>query len=602
MPCPSIYHVRTGIDNAPAGGPAGYNSAMRRFRIGLAQINPTVGDFEGNVRKIVEGIARGRGLGCGLVAFPELAITGYPPEDLLFKPAFIEANLKALDEVARATRGLTAVVGFVDKRDDIFNAAAVLHDGRRAGVYHKQYLPNYGVFDENRYFQAGTEAPVFQAGETTFAVNICEDIWYPTGPGTQQALAGAELVVTINASPYHAGKAHFREKMVATRAADDLVCLAFVNLVGGQDELVFDGASLVVDQHGEVVARGRQFEEDFVAVDLDLDAVFRARLHDSRRRKEKLRVEEAAARVVLPPLPAAGPAPALPPSAPTPLEPVEEVYRALVLGTRDYVRKNGFTRVVIGLSGGIDSSLVAALAVAALGRENVAGVTMPSPYSSAGTRRDGARLAKSLGIEFLTIPITPVFRAYKKSLAKVFKGLKEDVTEENIQARIRGNLLMALSNKFGWLVLTTGNKSEYSVGYTTLYGDMAGGFAVIKDVPKMLVYEVARKVNELAGREVIPASVFERPPSAELRPDQTDQDTLPPYAELDPILEGYVEEDRGVNDLIARGFGADTVRRVVAMVDKNEYKRRQGPIGIKITPRAFGRDWRLPIVNRFREP
>ncbi|MBI2160610.1 MAG: NAD+ synthase [Candidatus Rokubacteria bacterium] len=574
---------------------------MRRFRIGLAQINPTVGDFEGNVRKIVEGIERARGLGCGLVAFPELAVTGYPPEDLLFKPAFIEANLRALDEVARATRGLTAVVGFVDKRDDIFNAAAVLHDGRRAGVYHKQYLPNYGVFDENRYFQAGTEAPVFQAGETTFAVNICEDIWYPTGPGTQQALAGAELIVTINASPYHAGKAHFREKMVATRAADDLVCLAFVNLVGGQDELVFDGTSLIVDERGEVVARGRQFEEDFVAADLDLDAVFRARLHDSRRRKEKLRVEEAAARVVLPALPAAEPAPALSPSAPTPLEPVEEVYRALVLGTRDYVRKNGFTRVVVGLSGGIDSSLVAAIAVEALGRENVAGVTMPSPYTSAGTRRDGARLAKSLGIEFLSIAITSVFRAYKRSLAKAFKGLKEDVTEENIQARIRGNLLMALSNKFGWLVLTTGNKSEYSVGYTTLYGDMAGGFAVIKDVPKMLVYEVARKVNELAGREVIPASVFERAPSAELRPDQTDQDTLPPYAALDPILEGYVEEDRGVNDLIARGFEAETVRRVIAMVDRNEYKRRQAPIGVKITPRAFGRDWRLPIVNRFRE-
>jgi NAD+ synthase (glutamine-hydrolysing) len=574
---------------------------MRRFRIGLAQINPIVGDFEGNVCRIVDGIARARGLGCALVAFPELAITGYPPEDLLFKPAFIEANLRALDEVARASRGITAVVGFVDKRDDIFNAAAVLHDGVRAGVYHKQYLPNYGVFDENRYFQAGTEVPVFQAGETTFAVNICEDIWYPTGPGTLQALAGAELVVTINASPYHAGKAHFREKMVATRAADDSVCLAFVNMVGGQDELVFDGASLIVNERGEVVARGRQFEEEFVAADLDLDAVFRARLHDSRRRKEKLRAGEAASRIVLPALPAAAPALALPPSEAAPLERVEEVYRALVLGTRDYVRKNGFKRVVIGLSGGIDSSLVAAIAVEALGHENVTGVTMPSPYTSTGTRGDSERLAQSLGIEFLTIPITPIFTAYKKSLGEAFKGLAEDVTEENIQARIRGNLLMALSNKFGWLVLTTGNKSEYSVGYATLYGDMAGGFAVIKDVPKMLVYEVSRNVNELAGREVIPASVFERAPSAELRPDQTDQDTLPPYAELDPILEGYVEEDRGVNDLIARGFEADTVRRVVAMVDRHEYKRRQAPLGVKITPRAFGRDWRLPIVNRFRE-
>ncbi len=575
---------------------------MRRFRVGLAQMNATVGDFDGNVRKIVDAIEGARALGCNLVAFPELALTGYPPEDLLFKPAFIEANLRALDEVARATRGLTAVVGFVDKRDDIFNAAAVLHDGTRAGVYHKQYLPNYGVFDENRYFQAGTAAPVFAAGETTFAVNICEDIWYPTGPGTRQALAGAELVVTINASPYHAGKAHFREKMVATRAADDLVCLAFVNLVGGQDELVFDGASLIVNERGELVARGRQFHEDFVVADLDLEAVFRARLHDSRRRKEKLRAEGTTARVVLGALPAPASAPPpLPARAVAPLERVEEVYRALVLGTRDYVRKNGFTHVLIGLSGGIDSSLVAAVAVEALGKENVTGVTMPSPYTSGGTRRDSERIAGNLGIEFLSIPITPVFTAYKRALATVFKGLKEDVAEENLQARIRGNLLMALSNKFGWLVLTTGNKSEYSVGYTTLYGDMAGGFAVIKDVPKMLVYEVARRVNELAGRELIPATVFERAPSAELRPDQTDQDTLPPYAELDPILEGYVEEDRGVKDLVARGHGEDTVRRVVAMVDRNEYKRRQAPIGVKITPRAFGRDWRLPIVNRFRE-
>ena len=574
---------------------------MRRFRVGLGQINPTVGNFEGNVRMIVEAIERARALGCQLVAFPEMAVPGYPPEDLLFKPAFIEANLKALDAVARASRGLTVVVGFVDKRDDIFNAAAVLHDGARAGVYHKQYLPNYGVFDENRYFQAGTEAPVFAVGETTFAVNVCEDIWYPAGPTAVQALAGAELVVNINGSPYHAGKARFREQMVATRAADDLVCVAYVNMVGGQDELVFDGASLIVNEHGECVARGRQFEEDLVVADLDLEAVFRARLHDSRRRKEKLRAAGPAPRIVLPALPAPEPAPPLAPPAVVPLERVEEVYRALVLGTRDYVRKNGFTRVVIGLSGGIDSSLVVAIAVDALGRENVAGVGMPSPYSSAGTRRDAQRVAKNLGIEFLTISITSILRAYKRSLARAFKGLKEDVTEENLQARIRGNLLMALSNKFGWLVLTTGNKSEYSVGYTTLYGDMAGGFAVIKDVPKMLVYQVARHVNTQAGREIIPESVFARAPSAELRPDQTDQDTLPPYAQLDAILEGYVEEDRGVNDLIARGFPPETVRRVIAMVDRNEYKRHQAPLGVKITPRAFGRDWRLPIVNRFRE-
>jgi NAD+ synthase (glutamine-hydrolysing) len=573
---------------------------MRRLRVALGQINATVGDFERNVRMVVDAIERARGLGSALVAFPELAITGYPPEDLLFKPAFIEANLRALDEVTRASRGLTVVVGFVDKRDDIFNAAAVLHDGVRAGVYHKQYLPNYGVFDENRYFQAGTETPVFAAGDTTFAVNVCEDIWYPAGPTAVQALGGAELVVNINGSPYHAGKARFREQLVSTRAVDDLVCVAYVNMVGGQDELVFDGASLVMNERGECVARGRMFEEDLVVADLDLDAVFRARLRDSRRRKEKLLPREAAVRVSLPAL-AAPDAPALAPREVAALEPVEEVFGALVLGTRDYVRKNGFKRVVIGLSGGIDSSLVAAVAVEALGRENVAGVGMPSAYSSAGTRRDARRLAKQLGIEFLTIPITPLLKAYKRTLGPVFKGMKEDATEENIQARIRGNLLMALSNKFGWLVLTTGNKSEYGVGYTTLYGDMAGGFAVIKDVPKMLVYDVARHVNARAGRPVIPESVFTRPPSAELRPDQTDQDTLPPYAVLDRILEGYVEQDQGVNDLIARRFPADTVRRVVAMVDANEYKRRQAPIGVKITPRAFGRDWRPPIVNRFRE-
>jgi NAD+ synthase (glutamine-hydrolysing) len=573
---------------------------MRRLRVALGQINPTVGDFERNVRLIVDAIERARAQGAALVAFPELAITGYPPEDLLFKPAFIEANLRALDEVTRASRGLSVVVGFVDKRDDIFNAAAVLHDGVRAGVYHKQYLPNYGVFDENRYFQAGTETPVFVAGDTTFAVNVCEDIWYPAGPTAVQALGGAELIVNINGSPYHAGKARFREQLVSTRAVDDLVCVAYVNMVGGQDELVFDGASMVVNEHGECLARGRMFEEDLVVADLDLDAVFRARLHDSRRRKEKLVVRETATRVSLPPLPTPDVIP-LPPRGVPALAPVEEVFGALVLGTRDYVRKNGFKRVVVGLSGGIDSSLVAAVAVEALGRENVAGVGMSSAYSSAGTRRDAQRLAKHLGIEFLTIPITPLLNAYKRTLSKAFKGMKEDVTEENIQARIRGNLLMALSNKFGWLVLTTGNKSEYGVGYTTLYGDMAGGFAVIKDVPKMLVYDVARHVNRRAGRPVIPETVFTRAPSAELRPNQTDQDTLPPYDELDRILEGYVEEDQGVNDLIARGFPSDTVRRVVSMVDANEYKRRQAPIGVKITPRAFGRDWRLPIVNRFRE-
>jgi NAD+ synthase (glutamine-hydrolysing) len=574
---------------------------MRLFRVGLGQINPTVGDLEGNVAKILAAFARARELGCDLVALPELAITGYPPEDLLFKSAFIEANLRARDDVAKATRGLTAVVGFVDKQGDIYNAAAVMHEGAVAGVYHKQFLPNYGVFDENRYFQAGTEASVFTLGDTTFAVNVCEDIWYPGGPTTAQALAGAELIVTINGSPFHAGKAQARERMVATRAADDVVYLAFLNMVGGQDELVFDGGSVILNERGEVVARGRAFVEDFVVADLDLDAVFRARLRDPRRRKEAQGQAERTPRVALTPSRARTVRGSVTPTVASPLARVEEVYEALVLGTRDYVRKNGFKRVVIGLSGGIDSSLVAAVAVEALGRENVTGVTMPSPYSSAGTRRDARVLAKNLGIEFLTLPITPAVRAYARTLARPFKGLKSDATEENLQARIRGNLLMALSNKFGWLVLTTGNKSEIGVGYSTLYGDMAGGFAVIKDVPKTLVYEVSRHANARAGRAVIPESVFERAPSAELRPDQRDQDTLPPYPELDAILESYVEEDRGAGEIVALGHDPDTVRKVIGMVDRNEYKRRQGPIGVKITPRAFGRDWRLPIVNRFRE-
>jgi NAD+ synthase (glutamine-hydrolysing) len=574
---------------------------VRSIRVALAQINPTVGDLDGNVRKIVEGMEHARRLGCGLVAFPELAIPGYPPEDLLFKRAFIEANLKALDEVTRASSGITAIVGFIDKRDDIFNAAAVLHDGARAGVYHKQYLPNYGVFDENRYFQAGTETPVFSCGDVTFAVNICEDIWYPSGPTRRQALAGAELIVTINGSPFHAGKAHYRETMLATRAVDDLVAVAFLNMVGGQDELVFDGGSVIFNERGQCVARGRAFDEDFVVADVDLDAVFHARLRDARRRQEKLGAHEATTRVILPPLAPPATVPAITPQLVEPLSAVDEVFQALVVGTRDYVQKSGFKRVVLGLSGGIDSALVAAIAVEALGRENVVGVTMPSPYSSTGTRNDARRVAKNLGIEFMRLPITSVFNQFKRALAAPFKGLAEDVAEENIQARIRGTLLMGLSNKFGWLVLTTGNKSEIAVGYSTLYGDMAGGFAVIKDVPKTLVYGLAAHVNARARRDLIPQSIIERAPSAELRPDQKDQDSLPPYPVLDAILRAYVEEDRSIAELVERGFDQETATKVARMVDRNEYKRRQGPIGVKITPRAFGRDWRLPLVNRFRE-
>jgi NAD+ synthase (glutamine-hydrolysing) len=574
---------------------------VRQLRVGLAQLNVSVGDVEGNARRVLDAIERARGLGVDLVAFPELCLTGYPPEDLLFRPAFIEANLRALDRVARASTGIITVVGFVDRRDDIMNAAAVCHDGAVAGVYHKQYLPNYGVFDENRYFQAGVDTPVFELGEggPVLAVNICEDIWYPTGPMTAQSLAGAELVVSINSSPYHVGKVRFREKMLATRAADHVAYLAFVNLVGGQDELVFDGQSMIFDPAGDRLALGRAFEEDLVVADVDLDAAFRARLRDSRRRKDKRGATAPVRRIVLAPLPERT-RPPLPAGATDFLDRDAEVYAALVTGTRDYVRKNGFRRVVLGLSGGIDSALTAAIAVDALGREGVVGVSMPSPFSSAATRADARRVARNLGIEFLTLPITSAYRAFRRILAAPFKGLKEDVAEENVQARVRGTLLMALSNKFGWLVLTTGNKSETGVGYSTLYGDMAGGFAVIKDVPKTVVYALAAWRNARDGAAVIPESIIRRPPSAELRPNQTDQDTLPPYDVLDGILEAYVEEDRPLEDIVALGYDEATVRQVIAMVDRNEYKRRQAPPGIKITTRAFGRDRRLPITNKYR--
>jgi NAD+ synthase (glutamine-hydrolysing) len=576
---------------------------LRQLRIGLAQVNVAVGDVEGNTRRVLDEIDRARALSVDLVAFPELCLTGYPPEDLLFRASFIEANLRALERVARAATGLIVVVGFVDRRDDIMNAAAVCQGGLVAGVYHKHYLPNYGVFDEDRYFQAGTESPIFELGEggPVVAVNICEDIWYPTGPTTAQTLAGAEVVVSINSSPYHVGKVRFREKMLATRAADHVGYLAFVNLVGGQDELVFDGQSMVFDPAGDRLALGRAFEEDLVVVDLDVDAAFRARLRDSRRRKEQRVAVDEVRRVRLAAL-AERPRPPLPERSTAFLDRDAEVYAALVTGTRDYVRKNGFRRVVVGLSGGIDSALTAAIAVDALGREGVVGVSMPSPFSSAGTRADARRVARQLGIEFLTLPITSAYRAFLRTLAAPFKGLKADVAEENIQARVRGTLLMALSNKFGWLVLTTGNKSETGVGYCTLYGDMAGGFAVIKDVPKTMVYALAHWRNARDARPVIPESVIRRAPSAELRPNQTDQDTLPPYEVLDPILEAYVEEDRSLADIVALGYDEATVRQVVGMVDRNEYKRRQAPPGVKITPRAFGRDWRLPISNRFRHP
>ena len=491
----------------------------------------------------------------------------------------------------------------------IYNAAAVIHRGEVAAVYHKMFLPNYGVFDEDRYFQAGTMPLNIVLKDIKLGIGICEDIWYPEGPARVQAIAGAEIIVNINASPYHMGKARFREEMVGTRASDNGVVIAYVNMIGGQDELVFDGQSMIIDEKMNVIARGRAFEEDLIVADVDVDGIIGARLHDPRRRKERLSLEKEGAKVTEVVLHGghALKKKAVPKRKVFSPETLEEVYTALTLGTRDYVTKNGFRHVVIGLSGGIDSSIVASIAVDAIGKNNVTGVFMPSQYSSKASKEDAERLAKNLGIEFLTVPIQNIFQEYLKTLLPAFRKKKPDVTEENIQARIRGNILMAISNKFGWLVLTTGNKSEMSVGYATLYGDMAGGFAVIKDVPKTLVYKLAEYRNGVRGSEfgvrsknfIIPERVLTKAPTAELRPNQTDQDILPPYDMLDDILKAYVEYDKSFAEIMEMGFGKETVRKVIRMVDKSEYKRRQSPPGVKITPRALGKDRRMPITNRY---
>ena len=576
---------------------------MRTLRIGLCQINTIVGDIEGNTKKILDYIAKGKKMGADLLVFPEMAVTGYPPEDLLLMPKFIEANLRAVNKITKATTSITAIVGFVHKDGDIFNSAALLHNGKMIDVYSKTYLPNYGVFDEDRYFQVGKENFIFTLKSTPIGLSICEDLWYPGDPIRTQALyGGAELIVNISSSPYHAGKSTFRDKMISTRASDNSAIVAYCNLVGGQDELVFDGGSLVIDQRGELIVRGKQFEEDLVLADLDMEAVFRMRLHDPRIRRERFSEEEKGLRKIELPaqIHSAKKWPPIPKRDQKPLDRLAEIYSALVLGTGDYIRKNGFQRVLIGLSGGIDSTLTAAIAVDALGKQGVVGVTMPSQYSSKESLDDAKLLAKNLGIRFLTIPITEIFQAYLKTLSPSFKGLKPDVTEENIQARIRGNILMALSNKLGWLVLTTGNKSEMSVGYCTLYGDMAGGYAVLKDVPKTLVYELTKFRNKKEGKAIVPKNVFVKPPSAELRLNQKDEDSLPPYPVLDPILQAYVEEDKGVEDITKMGFKENMIKEVIQMVDRNEYKRRQSPPGVKITHRALGKDRRLPVTNKYR--
>jgi NAD+ synthase (glutamine-hydrolysing) len=564
----------------------------------MAQINPTVGDFKGNRDKIVDFIGRAKKAGADLVVFTELALTGYPPEDLVLKPQFVKDNLRTLKEIVKATQGITAVVGFIDVNEHIYDAAAVISNCRLAHVYHKTLLPNYGVFDEYRYFKPGKRIPVVTLKGVNLGINVCEDIWFADGPARTQALAGAEVIVTINASPYHKGKGRERQQMLAERARENNVFIVYANTVGGQDELVFDGQSMILDPQGRLLVSGKQFEEELITHDIRIPGAYQRIDLSSERLLDEHR--DAIDAIVLSEKDGRKKRPLSPVRRIRPYPLSEEVYRALVLGTRDYVRKTGFKSVVIGLSGGIDSSLVAAVAAEAIGRENVHGVFMPSQYSSDESCEDTTALTRNLGIDMLTVAIHQPFNAYLNILRGAFAQTKQDVTEENLQARIRGNILMALSNKFGWLVLTTGNKSEMSTGYATLYGDMAGGFAVIKDVPKTLVYDVCKCVNKLARRAVIPKNVLTKAPTAELRPNQKDSDSLPVYEVLDPILKAYVEDDREFGEMLKMGFDRRTVERVIRLVDSSEYKRRQAPPGVKITPRGLGKDRRFPITNRYR--
>ena len=574
------------------------SEVMTRLRVALSQLNPVVGDLGGNAERIVAALGVAEEAGADVAVFPELAITGYPPEDLLLKPGFVADNLAALAKVAAATERCVAVVGFVDEQLDLYNAAAVCAAGEVRGVYHKQELPNYGVFDEQRYFARGGGATqLFGIGGVRVGISICEDAWNPQGPIAAQAAAGAELVININASPYYLDRLTEREQMLATRAADASCGLVYLNCVGGQDELVFDGASLVFDGNGHLLASLPQFTEEVTVVDVDVRPVYRKRLIDPRghHAASPLPVSEVTSE------PRQGPdVPRLPlPRAPR-LSSEAEVYEALVTGTRDYVRKNGFADVVIGLSGGIDSSLVAVVAADALGSEHVHGVSMPSRYSSEGASTDAAALAANLGLDYRTVPIEAAHSAFGELLAPSFAGLPAGLAEENLQSRIRGVVLMALSNKLGWLVLTTGNKSEAAVGYSTLYGDTAGGFAVIKDVSKTLVYRLCAWRNEQGAAPVIPPAVLTKPPSAELRPDQRDDQSLPPYDVLDPVLLAYVEGDLTASELVDAGHDPELVRHVVRLVDLAEYKRRQTPPGVRVTAKAFGRDRRMPITNRYR--
>jgi NAD+ synthase (glutamine-hydrolysing) len=570
------------------------------MRLALAQIDTLVGDLEGNRDRIARRLAEAREAEADLALFPELAVTGYPPEDLLLRPSFLAAAARTLGQVAEQTTGIACLVGFPHLDRDLYNACALCADGEVKAVYHKRFLPNYGVFDEDRYFQPGRGLVLARFGPTLVGPTVCEDIWQPGAPATDLALAGAHVIANISASPFHLGKGRERESMLATRARDNACWVAFVNAVGAQDELVFDGQSLLVDQDGEIVARGPAFEEALLVVDVDPATAVARRLSDARRRALARERPELPDPPVVDLGPAREPATAATPVvAPVPGE-LEEMRLALELGLREYVEKNGFREAVLGVSGGIDSALCAALAAEALGPERVVCVSMPSRYTSPGTRTDGQKIAESLGARFLELEIEPVVEAIGGVLADAFAGREAGLAEENVQARVRGLMLMALSNKFGWIVIATGNKSELSVGYATLYGDMAGGFALLKDVYKTDVYRLARHLNERADRELIPQSIIDRAPSAELRANQLDEDSLPPYPQLDRVLEAYVELDRSREELTTDGFDPDVVERALALIDKAEYKRRQAPPGVKLRPKAFGRDRRVPITNRWR--
>ena len=592
---------------------------MQIFRIAMVQMNPTLGDLDGNTRAICRWIKEARTARVDAVVFPELAVTGYPPEDLLLKPRFLYDTNRMVEHIIKQSDGLCVVVGCLASNHEsktlstrvispalspLYNAAAVIADRKIFGTYGKRYLPNYGVFDERRYFHPGKKIPVFVISGVSVGVNICEDIWYPDGPTRVQALVGgADLILNINASPFQSGKRQDREKMLAVRARQNRVPVSYTNMVGGQDELVFDGNSMIVDEDGEVILRGKAFEEDFLVTDLHLTVSKSAQQPLKAKMRATKKYGKQVERIVVSKSPDDNGRKEVERKSAPVLDPLEEVYRALVLGVHDYVKKNRFAKVLIGISGGIDSALTAVIARDALGSKNVIGVLMPSPYTSRRSREDAQALAQEIGMELLKVPIGGLFHSYLRILGPIFEGRPQDTTEENLQARIRGNFLMALSNKFGYLVLTTGNKSEMSVGYATLYGDMAGGFAVIKDVPKTMVFDLANWRSQYRGNTfaqlAIPQRIQDRPPSAELKDDQLDEDTLPPYPILDEILKAYIEEDQSPKDIAARGFQLSLVKKVLTMVDRSEYKRRQAPIGIKITPRALGKDRRMPITNRY---